>query len=146
MPYCAQSDITPARVSDKQLKQLTSEDGASIVSSVLDKAIAAADSEIDSYVGRRYTVPMSPVPARIRDLSVDISTYKLFQKRAATFGGEVPEVYRDVYDDAIRFLELVAVGKADIPGATVLSQSASPTGGSFHSNEPIFDKDSMDKL
>lgn len=146
MPYCTQADISPAKLSTDQLKQLTSEDGASIVASVIDQAIADADSEIDSYAGRRYVVPMSPTPDRVKRLSVDIAVYNLFEKRGSTFGGEIPEVYRNMYEDAIRFLKDVSAGRADIPGATVLAASVSPTGGSFSANERVFTKEGMDKL
>jgi len=146
MAYSTQSDISPAKLSTEQLKQLTSEDGLSIVASVVTQAIEEADAEIDSYAGRRYVVPMLPVPAKVKQLSVAIAVFKLFEKRASTFAGEIPNAYRAMYDDAMRFLRDVASGKANIEGATPLSQTHSPHGGSFHSNERVFTKDSLDIL
>jgi len=150
MPYCTQSgsnagDIAPAKISVDQLKQLTSEDGLSVVQSVVDAAIAEADSDIDSYAGRRYTVPFTTVPAKVKQLSVAISVYKLHEKRIQNLG-EMPKSIRDMYDDAIGFLKDVAKGNAVIDGAVVPSDNIKRTGGTFHANDRIFSKDSMDNL
>lgn len=151
MPYSIQTgttegDIATARISVEQLKQLTSEDGASVVQAVVDAAIADADALIDSYCGKQYVVPFNPVPTRVKALSADIATFHLFKKRAMLFVGEIPEAYRDMYDDAIAFLKDVATGKAVIDGAIKPTVNTARTGGSFQSDERTFTKDALDKL
>jgi len=150
MAYCTQNgsnagDIAPTKISVDQLKQLTSEDALSVVQSVVDAAIAEADADVDSYAGRRYTVPFTTVPAKVKQLSVAISVYKLYEKRTATFG-EVPKTIRDMYDDAISFLKDLAKGNAVIDGAVAPTANPKTTGGSFKGNDRVFSKDSMDNL
>lgn len=151
MGYCTQAgsaagDIAPVKISIDQLMQLTSEDGLSVVQSVVDAAIAEADSDIDSYAGRRYVVPFTTVPAKVKQLSVAITIYKLSEKRIGVFGGEIPKSTRDMYEDAIAFLKDVAKGNAVIDGAVAPAANPSRTGGSFSANDRVFSKDSLDKL
>ena len=151
MPYSTQNgatdgDIAPGRISVDQLKQLTSEDGLTVVQKVVDDAIADADADVDSYCGRRYTVPFNPVPGKVKSLSADLAVYNLFEKRAMQTGGEVPPAYRKTYEDAISFLKDVANGKAVIDGAVVPPENPKRTGGSFNANDRVFSKDSLDKL
>ena len=151
MAYCTQTgdtagDIAPAKISIDQLKQLTSEDGLTVVQSVVDGAIAEADSDIDSYAGRRYVVPFNPVPAKVKQLSVAIAVYKLYEKRIGVLGGEISESIRDMYDHAMAFLKDVAKGNAVIDGAVMPTENTKRTGGSFSANDRVFGKDSMDQL
>jgi phage gp36-like protein len=149
--YCTQNgstdgDICPARVSLYQLQRLTSEAGDAIIQSVIDKAIEAADDEINSYCGKKYVVPFDPVPTRVKNLSADIAVYKLYLKRTQALGGEVLKSIRDSYTDAIAFLKDVAAGRAVIDGAVKPTVNTTRTGGSFHANDRVFGKDSLDQL
>lgn len=112
MAYTVKTDILE-QISEAELIQLTDDVGAgSVDDAVVTRAIADADAEIDSYCGSRYTVPLSPVPARVRQLSVDIAVYHLYARRAGT----LPEERKTRYQDAVRFLRDVASGKASILG------------------------------
>lgn len=146
MPYSTQADISPAKLSTDQLKQLTSEDGQSIVSAVIDQVIAEADADIDSYAGRKYVVPFNPVMAKVKQLSVAIACYKLFEKRGQLFAGEIPKVYRDMYEDAMMFLKDIALGKAVIAGAVIATTNPNTPGGSFNSNDRVFTNDELKSL
>ena len=151
MGYCTQTgsaagDIAPVKISVDQLMQLTSEDGLSVVQTVVDAAIAEADSDIDSYAGRRYVVPFTTVPAKVKQLSVAIAIYKLHEKRIGTFAGDIPTSIRNMYEDAIAFLKDVAKGNAVIDGAVTPTVNTKRTGGKFTSNPRVFSKDSLDKL
>lgn len=151
MAYCTQNgsnagDIAPAKISIEQLKQITSEDGLSVVQSVVDAAIAEADADIDSYAGRHYVVPFNPVPAKIKQLSVAITVYKLYEKRIALFGGELSKSIRDMYDDAMSFLKDVSKGTAVIDGAVTPTENTRRTGGFVENSTRVFSQDSLDKL
>lgn len=151
MGYCTQSgssdgDLSPSRISLTQLQQLTSEDGASVVQSVIDSAISDADELINSYCAKKYTVPFNPVPSRIANLSADLAKFYLYKKRSDVFGGEAPKAIRDLYDDSLNFLKDVAIGKAVIEGAVIPPANPITTGGSFHSNKRVFTKHDLDKL
>lgn len=106
MAYSAQSDLEE-QISEDELVQLTDDAGsASVDSSVITRAVADADAEIDSYCGSRYTVPFSPVPVIIRKFSVDMAIYNLFSRRSL----KIPEERQKRYENAIRFLRDLAKG------------------------------------
>ena len=70
------------------------------------EAIEQADAEIDSYCAVRYSVPVSPVPAMLRKLSVDIAVYTLYSRAVQS----VPEVRAERYRSAVRQLEGISKG------------------------------------
>jgi phage gp36-like protein len=140
--YCTQvgsadGDIAPARISLEQLRQLTGDSETIVIQPVIDEAIRWADDHINSYAGKKYVVPMNPVPSKARSLSADLATFKLFEKRAMETGGEVPEVYRKMFDNADKFLQNVAAGKAVIDGAITPPVSVTHGGGYFGAEEKI---------
>ena len=138
MAYCAQSDILE-QISETELIHLTDDADAGVVDeSVLERAIADADAEIDGYCGDRYSVPFTDVPDMIRKLSVDIAVYNLFSRRQGA-----PEGRKQRYDDAIRFLERVADGKASVPGVTGTTESASDR-VSLSSATRVFSRDNLE--
>lgn len=112
MAYSTQADIakllTPA-----QLVQLTDDnaDGVADAANVTE-AIAQADAEIDGYLGSRYTVPVSPVPALLRQLSVAISIWRLYSRRSV-----LNELRRKDYDDSVARLKDLATGRMVLPAA-----------------------------
>ena len=106
MPYCTQSDIED-QIEPADLIALTDDDGTGAVdATVIARAVADADAEIDSYCGTRYTLPFSPVPSMIRKVSVDISIYNLHSRRSL----KVPEERQKRYDNVLRFLRDLAKG------------------------------------
>lgn len=81
---------------------------------VADGAIADASGEVDAYLGVRYALPVSPVPAHLLTAVCDIARYRLH-------GNRVTDEVRTRYEDAIRWLKDVAQGRALLPGATAAS-------------------------
>ncbi len=120
MAYSIQTDIEE-QISQDELIELTDDAGSgSVDSSVVARAIADADAEIDSYCATRYSVPFDPVPVIIRKLSVDIAIYNLFARRSVL---KVPEERQKRYDNAIRFLRDIAKGWISL-GADAPSEPA----------------------
>jgi len=111
MPYCTQDDLA-ALIPAQELAQLTTESGDEADAAVVAGVIAAADAEIDSYLLVRYKLPLAATPARVKALSVDLAIYKLYGRRGVT-----NEARRKAYEDAVKFLQLVAKGLAVIEGA-----------------------------
>jgi phage gp36-like protein len=110
LAYCAQTDIvkllTPA-----QLVQLTDDDADGVAdAAVIAEGIAQADAEIDGYLGSRYAVPVSPVPALLRQLSVAISIWRLYSRRSF-----LNELRREDYDDSVARLKDLAAGRMVLP-------------------------------
>ncbi|MGD0591045.1 MAG: DUF1320 domain-containing protein [Bacteroidota bacterium] len=140
--YCTQDgsadgDISPARISLEQLRQLTGDSETIVIQSVIDQVIEWADDHVNSYCAKRYIVPMNPVPSKARSLSADLATFKLFERRAMNTGGEVPDVYRKMFDNADKFLQNVVAGKAVIDGAITPPASVTNTGGYFGAKKKI---------
>lgn len=51
-----------------------------LVTPLIEAAIADADAEIDGYLAKRYTVPISPAPRVLNKFSKDIAVYNLFSR------------------------------------------------------------------
>lgn len=123
MPYSVQADILN-QLDEETLIQLTDDPGdGEVDDDVVTRAIADADATVDSYCQGRYVLPLSPVPAKVRQVSVDIALYNLYSRR----GDTAPDIRKDRHKEAIRWLEKVAEGKvklgADTPASDNTAQS-----------------------
>ena len=76
----------------------------------IQKALDDAAAEIDTYLGSRYDLPLSTVPASLRRIAVDIAIYRMMGLRGM---GDV-EDSRKRYEDAVRFLRHVADGSTTL--------------------------------
>lgn len=109
MSYCIKDDLL-GQISSKQLTGLTDDNNIGVEDDeMIAQAIADADSEIDGWIGKKCTVPLSPVPDLVRKMSADIAIYNLWARRQGA-----PEDRRDRYKNAIAFLKSVAEGKATL--------------------------------
>ena len=109
MGYCVQADLEAA-ISAETVAQLADDDADGVADeAVVARAIADADAEINSYLSARYTVPLSPVPALAKKLSIEISVWNLYGHRRL-----VDELSKQRYDAAVALLKLVAKGDATI--------------------------------
>ena len=119
MPYCILADIEKL-IPEATVIQLTDDAGAGVVNTdVVDAAIGQGDEEIDTYMGSRYTAPMSPVPGIVKKLSVDIAIYNLYSRRME----EIPPLRSERYKNAIKLLGQIAAGTVSI------GESTEPDGG-----------------
>lgn len=82
--------------------------------SAVDEAIADASSQIDTYIGARYSLPLATVPSALRQVARDLVRYQL--------DVSPNEVVRARRDDAINYLLALSQGKATLG----VSQSAEP--------------------
>lgn len=112
MAYCDREDII-RELGGQTLIELTS-DSDTIEWGVVDKAILRASSLIDSYLARRYTVPLENPPEVIEDAAIVITTYFLYAKRAHSAAAEVPADLKERYQQVISWLKDLAAGKAEI--------------------------------
>ena len=138
MPYCTQANILD-RIDEATLIALTDEAGAGEVDG--DKvaaAVADADATIDAYCQGTYTVPLSPVPPKITQLSVDIALYNLYSQSDL----DMPEVRKDRNKEAIRFLEKVAGGGISL-GSTTPAPVDTSNSANIESGARIFTRDKM---
>jgi len=138
MAYCIQDDILRL-IDETSLIQLTDDAGAGeIDDDKVTRAIADADAAIDAYCQDRYSVPLSPVPPRVRQLSVDIAVYNLYSRSDLS----MPEVRKDRNKEAIRFLEKVAEGKIKLGAATPAPANTDNT-VNIDYNDRVFSRNNM---
>jgi phage gp36-like protein len=138
MAYCTQDDILNL-LNETALIQLTDDDGAGeIDGDKVARAIADADATIDAYCQDRYAIPLSPVPSKVRQISVDIAAYNLYSRSDL----EMPEIRADRNKEAIRFLEKVAEGKIKLGSATPSPANTDNT-VNMDSNDRNFTRDKM---
>ena len=138
MAYSIQTDILE-QLDEDILIQLTDDaDAGEVDADVVTRAIADADSEIDSYCGKRYTIPFSAVPVRVRKLSVDIAIYNLYARRKGA-----PEDRKTRYDNAIRFLKDVAKGLATLGEDDPDGSPAESNAPDIDQSDRIFTRDKM---
>lgn len=114
------------------------------IAEIVQNSIADADAEIDGYLSKRYPTPLSSTPGIINKLSKDIAIYNTFSRSG--IDEKTRELnYLSRYKNAVKYLENVALGKADIPGISSPGQKAS-TGFSISSNTKIFGRKNMDGM
>lgn len=107
MAYCTLADIGE-QIDERELIALADDTGGGeVVLSVVDRAIADADADIDAAIGSRYPLPLSAVPALLRSIAVDLSIYWLFSRRSVTGMPEIRQRRRDI---AAKKLEQLASG------------------------------------
>ena len=94
---------------------------------VVDRAIADADGEIDSYLGVKYEVPLNPVPGIVVTASATIAMYRMSYD-----AGTLTDEKRRRYEDLIRWLRDVASGKAVLDGGV----GGKSSGGVRYFSEP----------
>ena len=75
----------------------------------MNRCIADADSIINSYLRPKYDVPVDSPPNILKELSISISTYNLYKRRASTFSG-CPDWVRINFEDAMAMLKEIRKG------------------------------------
>ena len=139
MGYCAYADLKKL-IPEESLVQLTDDEGVGKVNQArIDEAIAQADTEIDAYLGTRYSVPFATVPTIVGKLSVDMTIYHLYSRRVE----EIPKTRADRYKDCLRLLEGIAAGKISIGEAAEPEASASADQAQYSSEDRIFTRDKL---
>jgi phage gp36-like protein len=112
------------------------------------EALADASAQIDSFAARRYALPLTLTDAGVRmtrGVCADLAVYRL-----ATTADRMTEIITRRYDQAIRFLEAVAAGKAEIATTAVAGGASGQSGPAISPNEAVivaparvFDRDTL---
>ncbi len=108
MAYAALQDIID-RYGEDALYIVADRDGDdSIDTVVVERALNDAADEINTYIGKKYSLPLSTTPSLLTRLSVDIALYRLSPE------GGYTEEKRTRYEDAVRVLKGLANGDASL--------------------------------
>lgn len=134
MPYCTLDDIK-GQIPEANIIQLTDDEGLGVVNqSRVDKAISVADSVIDGYLRGRYTLPLSTVPELIKTIAIDITVYKLYERRLEL---EMPEAMSNRYKNAIKLLDQIQKGLVKLG---IESPETGPGQGHYKTNKTTEDR------
>ncbi|BFH11094.1 hypothetical protein J6TS7_02940 [Paenibacillus dendritiformis] len=131
-------DALNALIGDRYIED--DEEREEMIAPIIEEAIGDACGEIDGYLVKRYSVPLSPVTKAINKFAKDIAVYNLFS-RIGIDEGEKEKNYLNRYNAAIRFLENVAKGIIDIGVSDGSSKAA--TAFSAQSNQRLFSRTTM---
>jgi len=141
--YSTQADILD-RISSSVLNSIADKDGdGSADSDVVSRAIADADSLIDSYVGVRHSVPLSTVPTVVRSCSVALAVYNLF---VANPHASVPESWAEERKQWMSWLRdvskgVVSLGEDDPDGSPPDTHAPEMAGSN---PDRLFTRDDLD--
>lgn len=110
----------------------------------VEEAIEDADAEIDGYLAKRYSVPMSPIPRVLNKFSKDIAVYNLMS-RIGIDESDRDKTYLNRYNAAVKFLEGVAKGTISIGTgeAGQTQEQAAQHGFRIEHSERLFSRESM---
>jgi len=107
LPLNALDDLTPVDGTD-----------AAITAAVKVAAhIENAESEVDAWLGAKYTVPLTTVPRTVKQAVIAIAGYHVMM--ASTANSEEVEIWRTRYLRAIEWLKAVSEGKIAVGGLTL---------------------------
>ncbi len=107
MGYCTTQDMID-RYGEEELIQLTDREGTGAINSQrLADAIADASATIDSRLGGRYHLPISPVPMVLEKLACELALLTLYENAR-----QLDQAMRD--DRAALLRELDAIGSGRI--------------------------------
>lgn len=121
MSYITNNDIEQ-RIGSAAYVQLTDDAGSgSADADKVDEARLGAEGEVDSYLARRYAVPVDLVTHAVlagllRSVTLDLAAYRLYSRR--------PPIPADVVDRraaAVGWLRAVAEGRVELPSATAVA-------------------------
>ncbi len=137
MTYATQADLTD-RFGAVELAQLTDRASGQVIdTAVLDRALADADAEINSYLASRYALPLASTPTVLVRLAADMARYRLHDDR-------VTEAVRARYQDAVSLLKRLASGEVRLDGAATPPPAASNSSGvSVSSPDRVFGADAL---
>ena len=123
MGYITNSDIEE-RLGSVAYVQLADDDGNGVADvGVVDEARLGAEGEVNSYLGRRYSVPVSltthpDLADVLASFTLDLAEYRLRLRRPP-----VPDDARRRRDQAIEWLTRVAEGRIELPSAVGVAAS-----------------------
>lgn len=138
MKYAVQQDLID-RFGQQELIELTDRadpPAGAIDATVIDKALSDADNLVDSYVGKRYDLPLVTTPPVLVRTAADIARYYLYDD-------DRPDAVKDAYDDALKLLRDIAAGKAALPDVAGEAPKASTDGVAVAGPAKVFGRDKL---
>jgi phage gp36-like protein len=139
MTYAAKQDMID-RFGEPELIAATNKAEMStflVVDGVLNQALEDADSQIDTYLAARYSLPLTDIPTILKKVACDIARYNLY-------GNVMPDEVKDRYDRAVAWLKSVAKGEAVLVTDDPADSPDAAGGADFEADDRVFDSDTLD--
>ena len=147
MAYVTNNDIEE-RLGTAAYIQLTDDTGSGSADiDKVDEARLGAEGEVNSYLGRRYAVPIdlaahAEVADVLKSFVLDLVEYRLHSRRPP-----VPGAVSSKRNQAIAWLDRVAGAEVVLPSVDPLEENpATGLAAETSSNERIFTRDELDNL
>ena len=124
MAYVTNADIEK-RLGSQAYVQLTDDDGDGVADlGVVDEARLGAEGEVNSYLARRYSVPVDlsahpELADLLTSITLDLLEYRLRLRRPP-----VPQDVASKNADTVDWLKHVAAGRIDMPSAATVAANA----------------------
>lgn len=131
MPYCTATAFK---------ERFGTEEHDDLLASGTDRTYAAAaadaDAVVDGYIGTRYKLPLTTIPAFVVAIAADLTRYELYEEAPTK---EVIERRKMALD----MLRDIKDGNLILPGAT---SSDAPATISVSAADPVFTKPVLDRF
>jgi phage gp36-like protein len=149
--YCTVNEVLDERIKEDMMNAIIGdeyiedeEERLKKITPICETAIADACSEIDGYLGKRYSVPFTKTPQVVNKFAKDIAAYNLVS-RSGIDESEREKTFLTRYEAAIAFLLNVAKGTIDIgvDDGKSSGQDAAANGFKMKSADRVFSRGSM---
>ena len=113
--------------------------------------IDIAESIVDSYLGRRYAVPVTvsvyaSAGALCKRSTLAIAVWQLWSNNSR-IGNDIPDRVQKAYESTIDLLERIADGSSVLPAATPIAESGVAGASAYGAvAERVFDPDAMSRF
>lgn len=142
MAYATQAQLSPLRLSQKDLTELTvdvpsgnADTDAATTAAIVSAALEEASGRVDSYCRGRYVTPLQNCDDVV-SITLDIAIYLLFSRRRTT---KVTETVQERFNQAMAFLKDISAGKASLD-----QPATQPTAQSSIAGPQISERDTCD--
>lgn len=114
--YASPAELKARYEDDLAVAHLTFDEGTGLPdTTVLNEVINGAEGEINSYIAKRYLVPVdvsgdASLAARLKSLTLDFSTYGLELR-----SGNITESRQTAHDQGVEWLVKISEGKLYLP-------------------------------
>lgn len=110
MAYATRADLVEIGLTARALQGISNTEQ--------DAALDAASAKINSYLSKRFEMPLSVVDSDIKSCCVSMAAYALLTRRGFSAGVNDAEQMRLNNEDALRWLRDIANGLATPQGVT----------------------------
>jgi len=121
------------------MAQVTDTAGKEVDVKLIKVALDDASAEIDSYVGKVYSLPLASPPPVLKRLAVDIAVYRLM----SLLPKETVEDARQRYEDAIKWLEALVEGQMTLEGVEETAGGSASGRVAYVTGTRVFDDDGL---